>query len=183
VVLLSSHFERYIYAVNEEAAARVNAVSPRGTDLPEPLRLVHSRLAVDSLAQTGWENRTGALEAFVRSDGWLWGSQAWGALDHKPLLVWMKSPTPKNLIRYYAYWGIGDIFTAITRRPHTRSNLQLRLGDLVQKRNNIAHGDPTVDATRADLIEFENAVRVFCDRADAQMARQLGRLLHNPPVW
>jgi hypothetical protein len=95
----------------------------------------------------------------------------------------MKAPTPRNLVRYYGYWGIDDIFTAITRTPHTRSNLRLKLEELVQKRNNIAHGDASVDATQADVASYEAAVKTFCTRADAQIARRISRLLNGQHVW
>lgn len=49
VVLLSSHFERYIYAVNEEATRHLVTSITDGTQLPEAMRLLHARPALDSL--------------------------------------------------------------------------------------------------------------------------------------
>lgn len=46
VVLLSSHFERYIYAVNEEATLFINSRGVNGEALPEQLRLVHSKVSM-----------------------------------------------------------------------------------------------------------------------------------------
>lgn len=50
VVLLSSHFERYIYALNEEAVALIveNAVQARR--LPEEIRLLHIKEPLAVLA-------------------------------------------------------------------------------------------------------------------------------------
>ena len=104
-------------------------------------------------------------------------------LDHERLLTWMKAPTPKNLVRYYRYWGIGDIFDDITRTSHTRTELWLRLDELVRKRNNIAHGDATTEATPTDLRSYTRSALRFCERADRQMARALRRLVPATPPW
>ena len=42
--------------------------------------------------------------------------------------------------RYFAYWGIPDIFEHITRSATTRGRLYLPVSELIDKRNNIAHG-------------------------------------------
>jgi len=47
VVLLSAHFERYIYSVNEEAVEFVNHLHIPAASLPENLRLLHSRYPVE----------------------------------------------------------------------------------------------------------------------------------------
>src|SRR5436305_75768 len=57
VVLLSSHLERYVYAVNEQAASVLNTSGVAGNDIPEVLRLLHSRQSVEALIATGWERR------------------------------------------------------------------------------------------------------------------------------
>jgi len=181
--LLSSHFERYIYAVNEEATDVINGSGVTGAYLPELLRLLHSRVIVDAMVETGWEHRAEQLRRFMRSDAWLWDSVPPGALDHEALLTWMTAPTPRNLIRYYRYWEIEDIFRAVTRAPHTRTDLRLKLDELVRKRNNIAHGDPTTEATRIDINAYRDATLRFCVRSDRQLARALVRIVACPSPW
>jgi RiboL-PSP-HEPN len=183
VVLLSSHFERYIYAVNEEAAGVVNAADIIGVELPEKLRLVHSTILVDEMVETGWMNRAAKLRAFVKSEGWLWTEGLVGELDHRRLLIWMKAPSPTNLIRYYRHWEIPEIFDAITRAVHTKTDLRLKLQELVDKRNNIAHGEASTEATRADVRAYRDATLKFCERSDGQLSRALGRLLASPRPW
>src|SRR3712207_2463702 len=68
VVLLSSHFERYFYAVNEEACGYLNAASVAGDRLPEILRLVHSRPSIEDLAATAWERRAVGLAGLMQSE-------------------------------------------------------------------------------------------------------------------
>jgi hypothetical protein len=183
VVLLSSHFERYLYAVNEEATRHLATFVTRGDEVPEMLRLLHARPALEALLETSWEKRGAKLCDFITTDGWLWTTAPPSGLAHGRLLLWMKTPTPANLVRYYRYWGIDDIFGAITRTVHTRTELWLRLDELVRKRNNIAHGDPTTEATQTDLKSYKHCALRFCERADRQMARALGRLVASGRPW
>src|SRR4051794_13832916 len=69
VVLLSSHFERYIYAVNEEAARHLESLVAGGNEIPELMRLLHARPAIESLLETSWENRATLMSEFMTTDG------------------------------------------------------------------------------------------------------------------
>jgi hypothetical protein len=71
IVLLSSHFERYFYTVNEEAVVFLNGNGVNASNLSETLKLLHSRMPIDDMAETGWENRTKKLSDFVAGDSWL----------------------------------------------------------------------------------------------------------------
>lgn len=181
VVLLSSHFERYLYAVNDEAAHEIGESGVASERLPETLRLLHSASAIDALSITQWSNRATQLAAFVEGESWLWRQGATGVLDASRLLAWMRAPHPDDVVRYYRYWGIHDIFRAITRTPHTLRDLRLRLGELVSKRNGIAHGDFAVEATQEDVRLYRAAVRTFGTRADRALAQSLARLTGTVP--
>lgn len=183
VVLLSSHFERYIYSVNEEATDVLNLNGISGLFLPESLRLLHSRTSVDAMLESGWERRGDQLRNFVQDEAWLWGAHPPRLLDHERLLVWMKAPTPKNLVRYYRMWNIQDIFKSVTRAVHTRTDLRLKLEELVRKRNNIAHGDPSTEATRGDIVSYRDATLRFCERSDRRLAHALSRISTGPVPW
>src|SRR5688500_11606164 len=65
VVLLSSHFERYFYALNEELVTYVNGAIVDSSRLPEPLKLLHARWPVDRMVETQWDRRAKQLRAFV----------------------------------------------------------------------------------------------------------------------
>jgi RiboL-PSP-HEPN len=183
IVLLSSHFERYFYAVNEELVTFLNTHQLNGSRLPVDVRLLHSAVPVDDLNRTGWEHRLDKLETFVAEDGWLWTRNASGTLLHERFLVWMKAPKPESLVRYYRYWGVNDIFTAVTRTKNTRSALWLSVRGLVELRNNIAHGDFAAQATQADIRRYAAQARQFCERADRALATQIGRAFAVPRPW
>lgn len=176
-VLTSSHFERYFYAVNEEAVTYLNATGMNAVTLPDNLKLLHSKAPIDEMAETRWENRLEKLTDFVTGDGWLWTSNASGALSHDRLLSWMTAPKPANILRYYRYWGIDDIFSSVTRKRASRDRLWLGVQQLVDLRNNIAHGDFLAQATQADISRYVESVRMFCERADKRLAGALAKLV------
>ena len=182
-VLLSSHFERYFYTINEEAVTFLNAKSLDLTALPDSLKLLHSKYPIDDISATGWENRSEKLATFIVEDGWLWQSNRHGALSHERLLAWLSAPKPADLRRYYRYWNIDDIFTSITRRPSARGQLWLGVQELVDIRNSIAHGDFAAQPTQRDIQRYLNSARTFCERADRALARALGRLTAGDRPW
>jgi hypothetical protein len=110
VVLLSSHFKRYFYAVNEEAVEFVNAQNISAALLSSRLKLLHSRYPIDEIAAMDWERRSERLVSFIAEDGWLWSSSGNGTLLHNRLLTWLRAPKPDELRRYYRYWNIEVIY-------------------------------------------------------------------------
>ena len=138
-------------------------------------KLQHSRGPVEKLSQTSWEGRDEALREFFESEGWLWSRLPQGMLDEKRLLEFLKTPVPKRVARLYRMWGVNDIFRRITRAEHTRTRFLWRLKELVEKRNNIAHGDFTIETTRGDVDEYLDVVVEFCRRADGVLAKVLRR--------
>lgn len=183
IVLLSSHFERYHYALCEELVQAVNDAGLGSKRVPILIRLRHSASVLEDLAKTAWDRRGDGLTTFLTSDGALWGEVGYPlALEHSRLLTWMKSPKPKALVKAYSAWGIEDIFSAVTRKPTTRAHLWLQIDGLVTKRNNIAHGDPGEETTQADVRTYVDAVRTFCERVDRRMASHL-QSLGFPRPW
>lgn len=184
VVLLSSHFERYIYEINEEAVDfLVNAEIQVGR-VPLELRLLHCKQSTDRLVDISWERRENALRAFATGEAKLWDdANPLEAIDHARLLEWMKAPTSAKVQRYFKQWGIVDIFASITRSDSKRREFWLRINELVEKRNNIAHGDLTVQATHVDVSRYLGTVRKFTMRCDRRFARTVGRVADRDAPW
>jgi hypothetical protein len=184
VVLLSSHFERYIYQVNEEAVEFLVARAIEVGKMPLQLRLLHARPPAEELVQSKWEQRETALRDFSTSEARLWvDTNTLDDFEHSRLLEWMKAPKSKEVVRYYKYWGIGDMFAAVTRTNSNRRDLWLRIDELVNKRNNIAHGDLSIEATHLDVSKYLGAIRKFTTRSDRRFGRALGRLAGTSPPW
>lgn len=182
-MLLVGHLERYVRAVNEEAVAFLNDSSAPSAALDELIRLRHARRAIDELAQTQWHHRANSLASLFEGNAWLWTGGTAGELSHERLIDWMKSPNPKSLVKYYRGWGVHDVYESITRAQHTRQDLRLRIGEVVDKRNAIAHGDASVQATPSDVLTYRRAIRRFVDRCDRLLARRLARITGLPPPW
>lgn len=177
VVLLSSHLDRYIYAVNEEAVEWLNCQHCTVAGFPEPFLLQHSKSAVEELAERSWERRGPMLRAFVASHAPLWAPGGLsGSLEAGALLAWMKSPKPESLVRFYKLYGVDNAFAAVTRKASTRGALHLGLRELVEKRNNIAHGDFQTQALATDVTRYLAAVCRFCTSADRVLSRSLRRM-------
>jgi hypothetical protein len=184
VVLLSGHLERYLYALNEEAVECLLKEETVAGDLSDEIRLLHARAVVDDLARTQWNNRVALLRQYSELEADLWhDDRPVVYLDAARLMSWMKAPTIEAIIRVFRIWGIGDVFSAITRTAVTRSRLVLRINELVDKRNNIAHGDLTVEATHQDVAQYSSAVRLVCTRVDRRMARQVSIIARCTPPW
>lgn len=184
VVLLCSHYERYIRSINQEAMEHAVAVGVTGDQLPEIIRLRHSDEAIGRLAATQWNNRSQQLRTFASEEAPLWWARSTvTSLDHERILRWMKTPSCKDVRRFYEMWGVPDIFKAITRKQSTLRDFLLRLDELVEKRNNIAHGDMTVEATHLDVWRYRAAVRDFATRADKVMSRHLRNLFVGGAPW
>lgn len=183
VVLTVSHLEAYLHNLTEEAVLFLAESCESGIDVPLRLRLRHSARPLEDAAKKGWEHRETILIQLFDIERALWTSGVSMAqpLDHERLLGALKTPRSKPLIRYFRDWGIDDIFTEITRKPTTRKEMYLRIDELGEKRNLIAHGDLNAQATAGDVKRYVEAVSAFCRRVDRVMSRRLERICGDRP--
>lgn len=166
-----------MYAVNEEAIQWLNLRGCTLERFPEEFLLQHSRGAVDAIAERVWERRADPLREFVKQQGPIWTASGHaGLLEHGELVGWLKSPKPESLKRFYRLYGIENIFNSVTRNASTRSTLWLGIRELVEKRNNIAHGDFQTQALPTDVTRYLVAVSKFATSADLVFARTLAKL-------
>lgn len=183
-VLLCSHFERFMYALNENATDFLNSSGVPSERLPERLRLLQSRVLVDDLAKQSWEKRADRLSHFAseHSPMWIFGATV-RTLDANATLASMKSPKVVELERYFRTFEVDQVFSKITRSEPGRKRLIVSLSSLVDARNGIAHGDATVQPTDSELGEQLQAVVDFASRTDRLMAKTLARLAGAPNPW
>lgn len=183
-VLLCSHFERYIYSINEQAIEYLNSCRLSSREIPVKIRLLQTKSIVDLVAKRQWDLREENLTTLFMDHGPLWlENAAITTLEPSANLEWMKSPKVKDVIRFYALYGVGNIFEAVTRTTAGRQRLSRELGSLVDIRNGIAHGDQTVQPVRSEITQYSNAVKDFCTRADRCLGRQLSSLSGHAEPW
>lgn len=184
VVLLSSHYERYIYALNESAVDFLNRAQIHSVNVPVSLRLLQIRSSVERLAETAWDRREDQREKLFSQFATHWNaSEIISGLEPAANLEWMKSPKVADVKRYFRYFYVSDVVQAITRSDGTRRAMERQLQALVDARNGIAHGDQTIQPSSTDISHFLIAVENFCARADKIMARCLGHLAQTNPPW
>lgn len=177
VVLMCSHYERYIYGLNEEATDFLNSLGLASERLPERVRLLQSKGMVEDLSLQQWDMRSRKLEEFATSHAPMWTPGAKVVvLAAGPMLASMKSPKVRDVQRYFESFGVPRIFDQITRSEQTRRHLTRSLQALVDSRNGIAHGDATVQPLSSDLTEYIRGVITFASRADRVFARRLGTM-------
>lgn len=176
VLLIYSHFEKYIYTINSESFDAICQFCTSYDRLPLMIRLHHSRRPIDSLASTSWEHRQKKLEELFSTESGLWRSGHEPQLVADRVLEWMTSVDVKSLERYYAMWGIDRIFNRITRAQHNRNEICRSIESLVAKRHNIAHGDYGETASKSDVTRYLKGVKVFCTRSDKQLVKRISKI-------
>lgn len=184
VVLLCSHYERFIYALNEAATDHLNAALLTSDQIPEKIRLLQTKKAVEDVALQQWELRSKKLEELAAGHLNLWtpGARV-TALQPGATLAWMKSPKVGDVSRFFSYYGLDRIMARLTRTEGTRRDLSRRLQSLVDSRNGIAHGDSTVQPSRSDVTEYLDAVAHFARGADRELSKSLAKIASTSRPW
>lgn len=184
VVLLCSHYERYIYSLNESAVDFINQASVNSSQISLPLRLLQVRSAIDRLAETAWDKREDQLLSLFSQYATHWNPSATiSGLDPVSNLEWMKSPKVAAVKRYFRYFDVEDIVRAVTRTDGNRRTMERQLQALVDARNGIAHGDQNIQPSSTEVSSYLETVEKFCGRADKLMAQCLGNLARTSPPW
>ena len=183
VVMLCSHFERYIRSANEELVGWLNAQALPADKYPLGVRLLHVRPSVEHLAEVQWDKREKKLCEFVGDESWMFTPGGSGAFEAQRLLSYMRSPKPKTLVRYYRGWGIVDIFKEITRKKRHEVHLRMGIQNIVDLRNNIAHGDYNTVTTRSDLSAMVGIAATFASRSDKALGRAVSKVFGIARPW
>jgi RiboL-PSP-HEPN len=184
VVLLCSHYERYLYGLNESFIDVLNQTAPQPDRLPTQMLLRQIKMPLETLATKEWTQREPHLRQLfeVYSSHWIPGQGVTG-LDAQSNIAWMKSPKVQEIIRLFRLFGIENIISEVTRTDAGRRNLTRELQGLVDARNGIAHGDQTIQPTGPELTRYLDTVAQFCDRADRCVSRSLAKSLGLTPPW
>lgn len=173
VVLLVSHFESFLKSVAEEFVDSVGTGDVRSGQLPRGLREVHTlpRLA-DIIASRDDEQRSGMLKRLGQIAA-LWNE------DAKPPKGALNAATFSRLVTSARADVIDDLFLRMGNRTHVcegdiemsdangdivTASIQFSLRDVVDCRNDIAHGKADRKPTPDDVNRYLIFLRAFSER-------------------
>jgi hypothetical protein len=179
-VLLCSHLEGYVEEVFLEGWEFVEGCDIPVEQLPVDLRrlvfVVEGRTLMDGRHDPGFADR---IEAFFSSWGHLLESGT--AFDLKKSRVEcltdrINVPNPENICELFRAYGIPDIFGSIERATDGKlrsEELRLGLGDMINKRHGIAHGESTVIPTALDVARYSDVTKCVCRHIDVVLGERL----------
>ncbi|OBF31122.1 hypothetical protein A5719_04620 [Mycolicibacterium peregrinum] len=184
VVLLCSHYERYLYGLNESLIDVLNQTAPRPDLLRSQMLLRQIKVPLEILTTRDWTQREDQLKELFKkyNSHWTPGAGVTG-LDADANIAWMKSPKVKDVLRLFKMFGIDDIIFAVTRTDSARRDLKRELQGLVDARNGIAHGDQTIQPSGPELTKYLDSVARFCGRADKYASQSLSKQLGIARPW
>lgn len=185
VVLLSSHLERYIESLVVEAIDAINLASPHVDTLPTSLRLIQIDQPLRAISEMKDLNKkTNAIRAFVDALAWCWEeNRVCTDLKADSLISGFDNPLPNRINGMFQHLGITDIVGRAVSLDHSldRHVIQLKVQELVTKRNAIAHTGMTTDLTREDVITYLRCSRRLVRGIDGVVGQQVQRLTSTWP--
>ncbi|MBX7259694.1 MAG: hypothetical protein K1Y02_25280 [Candidatus Hydrogenedentes bacterium] len=177
VVLLSSHLERYVESLIVEAVDAINSVNPAVSSLPEALRMAQIEQSLRVAFETkNVATRIGALKSIVQDMSWFWeDTGTCNRLRGGPLIDGFDNPLPRRINRLFESIGVGGVVgRAVGLDGSTdRGIIEVKVEELVQKRNAIAHTGMTTDLTQEDVMFYMRCSRKLVRGIDIIVGGQL----------
>ncbi|WP_098408468.1 MAE_28990/MAE_18760 family HEPN-like nuclease [Paramicrobacterium agarici] len=173
VVLLVSHFEAFLKAIAEEFVDTVGVGHATSRQLPEGLRMAHTLPQLESIVTSRDDTQRTTL---LRKLGTI--SQLWND-DAKPPKGTLKAKTFARLVTSAKSEIINDLFVRMGNGglvcdgdiDVTSGNGEIRvvsidfgLRDVVQCRNDIAHGKSERKPTPEDVVRYMEFLLTFAAR-------------------
>ncbi|MFN8490443.1 MAG: MAE_28990/MAE_18760 family HEPN-like nuclease [Caldilineaceae bacterium] len=185
VVLMSSHLERYVEALVVEAIDAINLNKPNVNTIPPSLRMAqirqplrHAHEIEDIVAKTNM------LRSLVTDYAWFWdSSHPCDKLRGDDLINEFDNPLPKRIRLLFAPFGNSDVVgPAISLdKSDARPLIEIKVRELVEKRNAIAHTGMTADLTREDVITYLSCSRRLVRGIDRIFGKQIQAIIGNWP--
>lgn len=163
VVLLVSHFESFLRTIGEEFVDVLSSGSLEARDMPSGIRELHTVPRLQEIVSTGDAIQRHALLRKLSDVAVLWKDQAKpprGALQAHRLSREVTSAEPKKIDLLFGLMGStvavcdGDLDISDGDESVISLNIRLGLTDVVQCRNDIAHGDSSRKPTQEDVDKY-----------------------------
>lgn len=182
VVLLVSHFEAFLKTIAEEFVDTVGAGNIPSGQLPAGLRLAHTLPQLESIVGTGDEVQRASLLKKLGSVSQLWNDEAKppkGALQAKTFARLVTSANTEVINDLFSRMGNkglvcdGDLDVPADNGEVRVVSIDFGLRDVVQCRNDIAHGKSDRKPTAADVTRYMQFLLAFATRLQRK-ANDLG---------
>ena len=186
IVLMSSHFERYIEDLVVDFIDALNASPIPVSKLPDSLAIRQIETSIKTIADI--KDRGKKLQALQDLDNhhsWFWGDQAsvCNTLQGDPLISSFDNPLPNRVRDLFRNFDISDaVGMAISK--DTRSNrgvIEALVKELVEKRNAIAHTGMTVSVTKQQVMDYFDSVYRLAFGIDWVVGERIEQLIGHWP--
>ncbi|MBS3179905.1 MULTISPECIES: MAE_28990/MAE_18760 family HEPN-like nuclease [unclassified Pseudoclavibacter] len=174
VVLLVAHFEGYLKDLALEYVDQVDAMDYESQMLPFALRDLHVQPRIDEISATRDGQQKRKLLEKLHGSSVLFASGAKpskGTLKSAVLARRVTSARPDVIDQMFAYMGSLDKpcdgaldFESVTTGELVTRNIRFSLEEVVQCRNDIAHGDAGRSPTREDATSYSEFLLHFARR-------------------
>jgi hypothetical protein len=174
IVLLCAHLEAYVKELGEVALTNIHARAVPRTMLASQFFYHLSKDLLDEVRDTSDPMKIAAkVFDFLQQDATYWGRVGPFPI---PLPVdrfnkGFANPAFKKVRAYLNRFGYADYKVELARKLKADYLVTVNMVDhLVDTRNKIAHGDPSVTKTPQDVKEMIRIIRVYCKATDTIFA-------------
>lgn len=187
-VMLVAHFEGFVKAALTELIDQICQAKPPTRRIPEALLELHTRGRIEEIFGTEGPERIHKTRKLFSAYASLWDADRSinpQVLSAKVLTRQFTNAKPEILESVFAILDVEDVITrmddhvnrAISERGDeaTRVMVAVKLTEIVNRRNKIAHGDRSEKPTP---VEVRNYIVFLKDVADCLSGIVQGRILH-----
>lgn len=181
VMLLSGHLERYVESLVVEAIDAINSAAPPVNQIPEPLRMIQAEQALFDAWGSSQRDRKKTMQIIKKSVSefpWIWSDKdPCGNLKAEFLIGENRfsNPTPYKINEVFDYFGIGKVVSKAVDlyQSPDKGLIEIKVSELIQKRNEIAHTATASSLTRQDVIDYLIHSRKLVRAIDIVVGRQI----------
>lgn len=177
VVLLSSHLERYLESLAVEAIDAINSAKLNVKRVPETLRLTQIKHLISKAHEAkDITKKSDAIRELISNHEWfLDDTKPCERLSGDYLISGFDNPLPKRIQDLFRYFDISDVVGLAVNldTSEDRPLIELKVKELVEKRNSIAHTGMTTDLTRVDVVIYLRCSRRLVRGIDVIAGRQI----------
>ncbi|MEO3795801.1 MAE_28990/MAE_18760 family HEPN-like nuclease [Nonomuraea sp. B10E15] len=176
MVMLVAHFEGFIKAALTELIDEICAAKPPARRIPDPLLELMTRGRIDEILGTSGEERINRTRKLFTSYAQLWDDDRTVAphlLSAKILTRQFTNARPEVLGEVFGLIGVDDAISRIDEAVNlaikqrgdeaTTIRVAVKLGEIVDRRNKIAHGDRSETPTPPEIQNYKIFLKDVAD--------------------